>query len=113
MKTGVVITVILTVIVFVPALCDAQSRREQSAAILAKVDSTANWTNRHPLPNGPVMIVIHGRPEDGPFGPLKDLPPTTPLSNGSYSYGPSYVLIAPSAPSWRASPGGRTSGGRH
>ena len=110
MKTAI----LLTVLVAAPAVCGAQSRQEQSAAIMAKVDSTANWTNRHPLPNGPIIIVVHGRPEDGPFGPLKDLSPTAPLSNGSYSYGPSYLFIAPSAATWPASHGGgRTSGGRH
>jgi hypothetical protein len=79
-------------LVAAPATCAGQTRQEQAAAILARVDSPANWTNRHPLLLGPTVIVIPGRPEDGPFGPLKDLAPTSPLSNGAYSFEPSFVF---------------------
>jgi hypothetical protein len=79
-------------LVTVPVTCAGQTRQEQAAAILARVDSPANWTARHPLPPGPTVIIIRGRPEDGPFGPLRDLPPTAPLSTGSEYFGPAFVF---------------------
>jgi hypothetical protein len=42
---------------------------------------------------GPQVVIIGGHPEDGPFGPFKDLPPTAPLSNDPYYFGP--VLYGP------------------
>jgi hypothetical protein len=39
-----------------------------------------------PYPSGPQVVII-GNPDDGPFGPFKDLPPTAPLSNGPYLFG--------------------------
>jgi len=89
----------------VPAVSSGQTRQEEAAAIMARVDSPANWTNRHPLPPGPTWTVIHGRPEDGPFGPLKDLSPTAPLSTGSESFGPAFVF-APFARSSHRGNGG-------
>jgi hypothetical protein len=98
----------------VPAVCGAQTRQEQAAAILARVDSPANWTNRHPWPAGPTVIVIHGRPEDGPFGPLKDLGPTSPLSTGSEYFGPAFVFepFPSHFGGHRTSAGGSSRGGR-
>ena len=45
-------------------------------------------------PPGPLVVII-GNPEDGPFGPFKELPPTAPLSNGPYQFGPSWFYGGP------------------
>jgi|SRR5579864_637887 len=118
-RSGVMNTVRLlgAIVAFtsVPVVCGGQTPQEEAAAILARVDSPANWTNRHPLPAGPTVIVVPGRPEDGPFGPLKNLTPTSPLSTGSESFGPAYVF-APFGPSHfgghHATAGSSRGGGR-
>ena len=45
-------------------------------------------------PPGPQVVII-GHPEDGPFGPFKELLPTAPLSNGPYQFGPSWFYGGP------------------
>lgn len=44
------------------------------------------------------QVVIIGRPEDGPFGPFREFPPTAPLSNDPYYYGPSMFYGEPFFP---------------
>lgn len=72
--------------VWQPVSSFAQTRAETAAAILARVDSPANWTHRQTFDSGSVTI-IGGRPQDGPFGPL-ELGPIAPLSRQPYAYWP-------------------------
>ena len=62
----------------------------EALAILARMDSTSNWTNRFNCRDcdGPRVTIVPYHPDDGPFGrfPVYALPP---LAWGSY-YGSSY-----------------------
>jgi len=58
---------------------------EQSAQILANLESPSNFTKRFICTdcNGPRVAIVYSRAEDGPFGPFPYYP-FTPVGWGSY-----------------------------
>ena len=78
----------------------------EALAILARMDSPSNWTNRFICSDcdGPHVTVMPYHPDDGPFGrfPVYELPPiATGSYYGSWYHGSSYYS-APFMPYYAA-----------
>jgi hypothetical protein len=70
----------------------------EALAILARMDSPSNWTNRFICRDcdGPHVTVVPYHPDDGPFGrfPVYLMPPLATSSYyGSWYYGAPYASI--------------------
>ena len=66
---------------------------EQALAILARLDSPSNWTNRFSCSDcdGPRVTIVPYRAGEGPFGPFP-VDETAPLNWGSFYQMPIYRL---------------------
>ena len=87
---------LLTLLVAQLAIVNAAPRISpaEALAILARMDSPSNWTNRFVCRDcdGPHVTIVPYHPDDGPFGrfPVYELPLATSSYYGSWYYGASY-----------------------
>jgi len=75
-----------------PLARTATASPEQLASMAARQFRLPSSYPREP------QVVIIGHPEDGPygpFGPFREFPPTAPLFNDPYYYGPSVLYGGP------------------